>query len=86
MECSGCTVSLALGRREHREEWGGAGWGVQGGTRPSRPPQAMREAQRPAAALGVLLTLERVRVEQAAWRSVSEGGQSHSWWPWGGEA
>lgn len=62
------TVSLALGRREHRNEWGGAGWGVQGGTQPSRPPQAMREAQRPAALLGVLLTLEQVGMEQAAWR------------------
>lgn len=56
----------------------GLGWGVQGGTQPSCPPQAVREAQRPAALLGVLLTLEQVGTGQAARRSVSEGGQSHS--------
>ena len=56
----------------------GLGWGVQGGTQPSCPPQAVHEAQRPAALLGVLLTLEQVGTGQAARRSVSEGGQSHS--------
>ena len=53
----------------------GAGVG-QGGTQPSRAPQAVRKAQQPAALLGVLLTLAQVGTGQAARRSASEGGPS----------